>query len=279
MKTGEAYRISIERWRKSQDQKFRAENGWLALAGLFWFHDGENTFGSGITNDIVLSSEGFPEVAGRFLLTDGEVNLEIDPSTGIEVDGRSVARATLFPDTSGKAQLVTVNNLAMTVIERDGKFGLRVWDNGRSERVNFPGKQWYPVAEAYRVEALYEPYAAPYTLRLERSNGSMLKTHVDGVVEFKLAGSSHQLIALTEEDGSLFLIFKDLTSGSTTYPGGRYLTAKSPDNDGKVIVDFNRAYHPPCAFTPYATCALPPAENALKLKIEAGERMRSIAKE
>lgn len=274
MRTGKEYLKQINYWRDEQDKKLRAEDSWLALAGLFWFQEGVNSFGSGSANDIILPDKELPERIGHFYLSDGLVHMEIDHSTGIDVDGQTVMHASLLPDTSGEAQRITVNDLTMMVIERDGNFGLRLWDNSRAERVNFPDKQWFPVDETYRVEGMYQPYPKPFELRLERTIGSVLETHSDGTVEFELGGSTQRLIALSEDDGSLFLIFKDLTSGSTTYPGGRYLTTGPPSEGGSVIVDFNRSYQPPCAVTSYATCVLPPKENNLEIKIEAGERLK-----
>jgi uncharacterized protein (DUF1684 family) len=270
--TSDEYREKIAAWRRSRDSNLRAENSWLALSGLFWFHEGDNTFGSGTANDITLKNEKVPDHMGVFNYSDGIVFMEITSSVVIKVDGQPKKNANLLPDTSGKAQEVSFGDLTMTVIERDDQFGLRVWDNSRPERLNFPGRDWYPIDEGYYVKAKYRRHEEPVEIHLERTIGSVLKTESDGILSFKLGEFALELITLTEEDDSLFLIFKDLTSGSETYPAGRYLTTDPPDDDGDVTIDFNRAYFPPCAFTSYATCVLPPSENNLMIKIEAGER-------
>ena len=157
------------------------------------------------------------------------------------------------------------------MIERDGQYALRLWDNNRPERTEFPGRQWYPVDPQYRLEGEFTPAGGETLIRLGRTIGSELETELGGVVRFTWRGRAQSLLALLNESGGLFLLFKDLTSGSETYPAGRYLSTFPPDEDRRVSLDFNRAYSPPCAFTPYATCALPPAENHLPFRVGAGE--------
>jgi hypothetical protein len=267
----EQYQEEMAAWRLMLDESLRRENGWLALAGLFWLAEGDNAFGSDSGNAVIVPGDVAAHL-GVFRLTADTVTLHVAPEADVCINGERVQEAVLRPDSSGSPAMVTVGQVVMMVMQRESVYAIRLWDNGRSERHTFPGRQWYPVQISYRLTATFTPYETPETLTLTRSQGADFEEHPAGYVNFNLAGQELSLLALRDESNSLFLPFKDATSGQRTYKGGRYLRAEYPQN-GRTTIDFNRAYHPPCTFTPYAVCTLPPRQNWLDIAIEAGEHL------
>lgn len=255
-------------WQQRLEASLRRENGWLALAGLEWLHPGRNTFGSAPDDELNL-----PPAAGGHLgeleLLDEQVLLH--PAAGQLRAGGEPIRGTLplKVDVSGEPTHLQANSLDMIVIQRRQRFGLRVWDNASPRRQSFTGRRWYPFNPAYQLSARYLPVESPRTIAVPDASGDTQDMEINGVLEFELGGQVCRLEASDEGD-SLFIVFRDLTSGKSTYGAGRFLYAPLPEN-GQVALDFNRAYNPPCAFTPYATCPLPPPQNRLKIPVEAGE--------
>jgi len=260
---GYAERIALHR----EGREERLRSSWLTLAGLHWLEEGDNRFGSAPGNAIVFPQETSPAFAGNFVYADGAVFLDPAPGAGLTVDGRPVGdtRLQLEPD----AQQLGLGRLEFFVITRSGKHAIRVRDPEFHAVQDFRGIDYYPVDPAYVIEGTLVPHDRPEKLIVETVLGRDAEMVSRGTVEFEFAGAIHTLVAL---DGSadLFLIFKDKTSGRETYGAGRYLYA-SVDGD-RVSLDFNKAYNPPCAFTPYATCPLPPPGNTIHARIEAGER-------
>jgi uncharacterized protein (DUF1684 family) len=211
-----------------------------------------------------------PPYFGTILLDDGRVFLQIPDSLPATVDGAVVELSELRTDISGMPSVIEYGSLRWIIIERGDRFAIRLWDNNRAERTNFSGRQWYPVDQAFRVEAGFKAHEPSILLAVPSADGGRQEISARGFVTFSVGGEECQLDALDGPGGGLFLIFKDLTNGRRTYKAGRYLTTPAPEL-GLVELDFNRAYNPPCAFTSYATCALPPAQNALKVPVEAGE--------
>jgi len=253
------------------DASIRKENGWLALAGLFWLHEGENRFGSEPSNDIVLPAPAAPPIAGSILLEHGRARLQGFTPGLLKVDGRDVDQAVLAPDTSGDPNRISLGPLAMIILERGSRTGVRLWDNSRADRLSFPRRIWFPEDPSWRIHADFHPHDPPKRLLVPSVSGDELEEAGPGRVAFNSQSAVHHLEALSTDAGGLWLIFGDRTNGNETYPSGRFLTCPAPEA-GKVLVDFNRAYNPPCAFTMFATCPLPPAQNSLELRIEAGER-------
>jgi uncharacterized protein len=252
----DAYRAQVEEWRRHREAALKADGGWLTVTGLFWLHDGVNSFGSASSKDIVLPAD--PAVKdGAFDLHNGTVTLRLDGQT----------RA-LRTDSGGKPDAVTMGGLAMFAIRRGGKYGIRLKDNNSSLRKEFTGLHYYPVSEDYRVTTRLAPDAKK--IPILNILGQVEDTPSPGYVEFELRGQKLRLTPVEESPGELFFIFRDLTAGKETYGSGRFLDTEL-GKDGEVVLDFNKAYNPPCAFTPYATCPLPPKENRLAVRIEAGE--------
>ena len=264
------YRSEIQKWRDSYEANLRQDNGWLTLAGLFWLKDGDNSFGAGLENDIVLPERSAPEIAGTFIFHDGNTRLLAKRDVPVLLNGQRVlTEMPLKPDTTGHPDRITLGRLSMIAIQRGSRRGIRVWDNANQARREFRGTRWFQVEESYRITARFVSYAQPKMIPILNVLGDTEPNPSSGYAEFEMDGKQCHLEPLLE-GGQLFFLFKDLSSGKQTYPAGRFLYADLPKN-GKVILDFNKAHNPPCAFTAYATCPLPPKQNYLPVAIDAGE--------
>ena len=239
MADNSAYQSTIAKWREQREANLKADGGWLTVTGLFWLKEGENR---------VAGAPGVFELHGTkatFRAESGKVT-EMTPEATIEA-----------------------GNLTFSVIERNGRYGVRQKDKQSQLRKEFKGLRWYPVRESYHVQAKFVPQEKQ--VPIDNIIKQSFRMPSPGYVVFKLNGQEFRLEPVIEEgENELFFIFRDKTAGKETYPAGRYLYAPMPQ-DGKVDLDFNKAYNPPCAFTPYATCPLPPKQNILPIRIEAGE--------
>jgi uncharacterized protein (DUF1684 family) len=274
-----AYQQEIKKWHDERAAEIKSEDGWLALVGLFWLKEGENKMGSDPSNSIVLPQGKAPKVAGSVWLEKGSVRLDALPDSGITHAGQPVTTLALQSDADGAQTVLNLGSLSFYVIKRSENFGIRLKDKESPERLRFAGLDYYPADPKWRLEARLEPYNPPKAIPVTNVLGMVEEMTSPGAVVFEVAGKTYRLDAV-EEKGSkqLFLIFADATTGRETYGAGRYLYADPPDDEGTVVVDFNRAYNPPCAFTNYATCPLPPSQNRLALRIDAGEKTYAASK-
>jgi uncharacterized protein (DUF1684 family) len=264
-----SYQQSVEQWRQDYEANLRGDDGWLTVSGLFWLHEGQNTFGSAAGNDVVLPTP-VPAHAGHFDLHAGNTVVHVNPGVPITLAGKPVQTATLLPDS--KTDRLKMGDLTFFVHRNAGRYGIRLKDKNSKLRKEFTGLHWFPVNEAYRVSAHFVPYNAPKKVRIDIIDGNQDTMDVAGYVEFQLGGKAYRLDAEKDEDsGGLFIVFRDLTSKKETYPAARFLDTDSP-RDGTVELDFNKAYNPPCAYNPYATCPLPTPGNRLPVEIQAGEK-------
>ena len=267
------YRAGIEKWRQQREARLKAEDGWLAVAGLFWLEEGANRFGSGPDNAIVLPAGAAPAVAGTFELRQGKVGVRVEPGVTVTVAGQPVTAMALRSDDPGPPDVLRLGRLTLHVIARSGKYGIRMKDPESETRLTFAGLQWFPIRDDLRLEARFVSWPSPRTIAIPNVLGQVNDLPSPGYAEFTLAGRTLRLEPVIEEPGAeeLFFIFRDQTAGKETYPAGRFLYAPMP-RDGRVVLDFNKAYSPPCAFTAFATCPLPPPQNRLPVRIEAGEK-------
>ncbi|MBK9927718.1 MAG: DUF1684 domain-containing protein [Anaerolineales bacterium] len=266
----EEYVRSVLNWRQEVDTNLRRENGWLSLAGLFWLRKGENIIGSDPDCDILLPARA-PKRLGTFEFDGNHVKLNVELDTPVEVNGTSVKSSLLDTDEDDVPSFITFNDMRMVVVRRSKGIGIRLWDNTREARRTFPPRVWYPVNEAFRVPATYTRYETPRVVKMPDILGAILDEKMEGYVTFELNGKSYELVVSELSDHRLFVQFMDETNGNPTYPSGRYHYTDAHEN-GKLFLDFNKAYSPPCAFTDYATCSFPPQENHLHVRIEAGEK-------
>ena len=264
-----SYQAEIEQWRQHREAALKAEDGWLAVAGLFWLKEGKNTVGADPSGNIVLPKGSVPGRVGVFDFQNGQTTFQCAPGVPTTVNGKPTSWAILKPDASGEPDVLRVYDLTMFVIKRGNRFGIRLKDKNSQARKAFSGLKYFPVSERFRITAKFVPYHPPKMLSVPNILGDIEQEASPGYVEFTLDGHPYRLDPLEEGDG-LFFIFKDLTSGKETYPPGRFLFTGKPKN-GEVILDFNKAVNPPCAFTPFATCPLPPKQNYLPVRVEAGE--------
>jgi uncharacterized protein (DUF1684 family) len=264
-----AYTAEIEQWRRGREARLRSDDGWLSLAGLFWLKEGENTVGAGPSNDIVLPKGSAPERLGVLEFRNSAISFRSAPGASVTVNGSPATSAALKPDSSNSPDVLRAADLTLYVIQRGDRYGIRLKDKNSEARRMFTGLKYFPVNPEYRVSARFVAYSPAKLIAIPNILGQVEQDPSPGYVVFKLHGQELRLDPITEDD-SLFFIFKDATSGKQTYPPGRFLNTDMPRN-GEVVLDFNKAYNPPCVFTPYATCPLPPEQNKLPIAVEAGE--------
>jgi len=267
-----AYASGIRAERVEREARLRSEGGWLAVAGLYWLAPGVNTFGTDRANDIVFPAGSAPARAGRFLLAGDSVRVEIEPGVQITSDGEPVTAMTLRSDAAGQPDVLALADLRFFAIKRTKGHAIRLRDLKAPARQEFRGLAYFPIDASWRIEARFVPYDPPKRVPIPSVIGTVDTLSAPGYVEFEREGRTHRLDPVSESGEDLFIIFKDATSGVETYPPGRFLYA-DPPADGAVILDFNRAVNPPCAYTAFATCPLPPPQNALALAVTAGEMM------
>ena len=264
------YRAEIEKYRHDRITELTTPDGWLAVQGLFWLHDGVNSAGSAAPAEIRLPP-GAPKRLGVFTLRDRAVSFAADPAASVTAGGKPVTSFTFEPRGSDQSA-ITFAGLTMFVIRRADRVGLRMLDPGGAARKRFHGLKYFPLSPAYHVKATFVPYEKPKQVLVPNVLGQLVPMESPGYVEFTLEGHAYRLepVYETSTHEDLFFIFKDLTSRAQTYEAGRFLHTPLPAG-GFVDLDFNRAYNPPCAFTAFATCPLPVKENHLQVRIQAGE--------
>lgn len=263
------YRQTINEWRKERDETIRKENGWLSLTGLYWLKPGKNQLGSDPKSEIQLPDR-IPANVG-YLEYDGlSVTLRTNPSQKINVNEKQTDIAILQPDISDNPSFITLQGIRLVVIQRGNKLGVRMWDNQREERRSFPARTWYEIDENFRIPATYTAFDRPKMAYFPDLTGEKSEFPVEGYLSFEFNGNRYKLDINKEDDGTLFVRFWDPTSKDETYPTGRYLKADE-ETDGKIFIDFNKAYCPPCAFTDFATCVFAPEQNHLDFRLTAGE--------
>jgi uncharacterized protein (DUF1684 family) len=258
-----------EKWRLAHEEEIKADNGWLTVSGLFWLKPGINTLGTASDQSIVLPASANAERVGTLEMKQGAVILQTTDGVTVRVNDETVRVYEMKFDSEKPPAPFKVGALILSVIKRGDRFGLRVRDLNSRARSEFKGLRWFPLRASYRVVATFIPYPEPKEIVIMNVLGDELKMKTPGLLSFRLNGKTFELRPVIEED-KLFVIFRDQTAGKSTYGAGRFLYADMP-KDGKVILDFNRAENPPCAFTPYATCPLPPRQNRLPIAIPAGE--------
>lgn len=271
-----AYEADLERWRAEREDDLRGEQGWLALAGLYWLGDGVHRLGADPRADIVFPA-GAPANVGTLTVQDGEVRLHVadgvDARIGAVPVTDIVLRSDLDPDRP--ADRVTLGGrFTFLIIARGGRLGVRLYDAESPARREFAGLRAFPAREKWRVQARFEPYVPPRQVDHPTVIGTPHRADVPGVAVFTIDGKEHRLTPIVEHTPSgdeLLFVFRDLTSGAETYTGGRFLLTGLPEH-GVVELDFNRAHNPPCAFTAYATCPIPLRDNYLPIRVEAGEK-------
>ena len=259
---------SFDKWKTELVENRKQK--WLPLAGLFWLKPGKNSFGADKDN-VIIFPKG-PGHGGWFILQGKDVSVKLAPGVQATVAGRTITGGKMEPDTSKNVTIVEMGSLRFHLIVRGERVGIRLKDLDSAAVRNYRGPDFFPLNINYRVVAKWEPAEGNRTVDVPNVLGDVTPTPVSGTAVFELNGQEFRLTDLSEDPKtSLFFVFSDFTSKTETYPGGRFLDAEPPAN-GTVVLDFNRAYNPPCSVTPYATCPLAPKENRLALAIPVGEK-------
>jgi uncharacterized protein (DUF1684 family) len=266
------YEAEIARFQHEREALLKTDTGWLTIAGLFFLTQPRMTFGSDPLSDIVLPASAPPH-AGTFETTREKVVVAAAPGVTFQLDGKPITTKELKSDAEGPPDRIGLGDLQLWVHMSGGRQSIRLRDRNSRLRQEFSGTTWFPIDKAYRVEATYQAYAKPKTVQVANVLGDIDDLTVPGEVSFTLKGQPLTMAAVTEgEDKPYWFIFRDMTSGKETYPAARFLYVPPPV-DGKMILDFNKAENPPCAYNPFTTCPLPPEQNRLRVRIEAGEKM------
>jgi uncharacterized protein (DUF1684 family) len=271
MRAQSDYVNSVEKWRSEEETDLKKEDGWLTLAGLFWLKDGVNTVGVGPQFDVQLMDNFKEGTFGEIDFKNGVATLKVARGVEATCDGKPVSTSDLVSDEKGKPTEIRVGSQMFYLIRREDRFGIRLKDNQSKARQQFKGLNWFPVDESYRVPAHLEAFPEPKELMVPNVLGGHFKMKSPGRLRFALQGKEYSLQPVLNDDGSLFIIFRDASNSSDTYLAGRFLDANKPV-DAQTTLDFNKATNPPCAFTHYATCPLPPEGNDLPIAIKAGEK-------
>ena len=267
-----AWQKSVTDWRARAEASLRADNGWLTLAGRYVMKPGANTFGTSETNDIVLPKGLGPERMGTVEVQPGTVTVKLGPGITMWKDGVPFSERAMGTD-ADKRDWVSAGRMAFHIIARGDRYVLRLADNESAVRANFRAREWYDVKEPFRVPAKFVPYAKGRKITIVNVLDEASEEDSPGYVEFTLGGKRVRLDAVGDDDDGLFFVFRDRTAGETTYRPGRFLYIEKKPEPGKTfLLDLNRAYNPPCAFSEFTTCPLPPEQNILKVRIEAGEK-------
>ncbi len=268
-----SYLAGIEEWHKNRITSLTQADSWLSLEGLFWLETGENRFGSAGDNDLIFPA-AMPAHIGRFLFKDSLVTVEIDPRVTVHMGDKPVREASLRPDVSGTPDILKWGTYSWYVIKREDRYGIRLKNSASRVLKDFKGIKRFPVDLKWRVRARLVPHESRKALSVPNVLGQIVEEPSPGKLVFTLEGREFSLDPIAAEgDKEYFIIFGDNTNGESTYGAGRFLTAPLVNEQGVTWIDFNRAYNPPCVFTPYATCPLPPSQNKLDIAIAAGEKV------
>ncbi|AEI51680.1 DUF1684 domain-containing protein [Runella slithyformis] len=263
------YVNELKAWHQKRIESLKAENGWLNLAGLFWLEEGKNSFGADTQNNVVFPAGKSLPLLGSFTLKNGEVWVDIEPGAKVTVNGQPVTSLKIF--SAEDHPVLASGSLRWFVIKRGNKYGIRLRDLESPGIQHFTGINTYSIDQKWRVEARLEPAATDKKIPITDVTGQTSLQTSPGTLVFTIDGKEYRLDAVESED-QLFILFADKTSGKETYGAGRFLYAERPNRQGITVLDFNRSINPPCAFTTFATCPLPPKQNRLPIAVKAGEK-------
>jgi uncharacterized protein (DUF1684 family) len=260
-------------WRENRDRQMKSSSSWLTIAGLFWLKEGKNTFGTSSACDIRLPAASAPDTAGYYSHQQGKTALHSAQGAEIKWKNQTIrVKENLKTDESGQPDILELNDLRMWVIRRGERFAIRLRDLNNPAYKSYKGLDYFPPDRRFKIRADYTAFEQPKNITVATMIGTDTPMQAAGYVRFSVEGQECRLLAFGDGKGKqLFFIFSDATSGRETYGASRFMSARILES-GRVDLNFNRAYNPPCAYTPYATCPLPPPENHLQVPIEAGEK-------
>jgi uncharacterized protein len=274
MVTQKEYETKILEWRAKKYDDLVRENGWLALAGLFWLGEGRNLIGSNPMCEVILP-ERAPTFLGVVNLLGNAARFTVAEGVRVKINGKSSHKAILKSTQDPQPSFITWNDdLRLVLHTHDDKLAIRIWDNRRPQRFSLPLLKWFPINKEFRINAKYARYLNSQQAQSEDTFGEIVDDRIDGYVTFRYKDIKYKLDVTETRSHTLFIKFRDETSSKETYPPSRYYYTEPVGEAGKVVVDFNFSYSPPCAFTEYATCIFAPPQNKLPFRVEAGEIYR-----
>ena len=275
-KLDKQYVSSIKKWQRQRVESLTNPESWLSLSGLFWLQQGQNSFGGAEDNNIVFPGNNVPSKIGFTILNGDSVYTKIYKKVKVTCNNQTVEYIKMIPDVEKNKTVLRLASLSWFIIKRGDKYAIRLRDSKNPAIKNFKGIERFPIDKKWRVKARMEFYNPPKIVEIPTVLGTMVEAESPGALVFEINGREFRLDPLGKKtDKELSLIFSDKTSGWETYGGGRFLEVDNVDSNGYTYIDFNKAYNPPCAFTDYATCPLPPEQNKLKIRVEAGEKKYS----
>ncbi len=270
------YQTRIEHWRQQRVQRLKRPDGWLSLVGLFWLHEGQNTFGFGRNNDIQFPGKKRPKRLGSIIWSNDSLYLVTGAKADIRIQQKPVKKAFLHSDATGKPTVMTYGPYLWYIIKRGDRYAIRLKNRQNPAINNFKGISYFPISLKWRIAAKFVPYNPPKKIAIPTEIGTIEQEKAPGYLEFKAKGKTLHLNVFGEKPSdTLWTIFTDETSGRETYGAGRFLEIAPPNQNGMTVIDFNKAYNPPCAFTEFATCPMAPKENFLPIRVTAGEKYES----
>ncbi|KAA3612002.1 MAG: DUF1684 domain-containing protein [Calditrichaeota bacterium] len=264
------YVNEILKWKHKRDSSLTKPTGWLSVAGLYWLEQGENTFGSDSTNQFIFPAKA-PKFMGSFVMDGTTVSVKINDNVDVFVDSSRINKMVLKNDNEKGTHLLKHGSLSWYVLKRSEKIGIRLRDSEHPNIKSFKGIDHFPIVKEWRIKARLEPFDSIKTIRIANVLGQISDFEWPGTLVFEIDGQTHKLDPIISGK-RYWLLFADETSGEETYGAGRFLYTDKVDSTGYTYIDFNKSYNPPCVFTPFATCPLPPLQNRLSVRITAGEK-------
>lgn len=264
------YHAEIENWQYQRLERLKSKTGWLNLAGLYWLKEGQNSIGSDSANSIIFPANA-PAFCGIIIKTGDSLSFTHDPHTDIKINGETTASEILFSDASSNPTLYETGSLSWFIIKRGSEYGIRLRDFNHPRIDKLDHIPVYPTDPKWKKSAKFIPFDKPDTIQVATMTGGAEDYEVPGKLVFWHHFKKYEVLPFTSGQG-FFIIIGDKTSAKETYAAGRFMYTDGPDEKNRVILDFNKAYNPPCAFSPFATCPLPPPENRMDLAITAGEQ-------
>lgn len=267
------YLSSIEEWHQRRITSLKAPDGWLNLAGLYWLKEGLNTFGTGENMDIHFPDGSVPASAGYFILESNRVSVYLKPEAAIKVNGVMLKESVVFHADSSAGKVMETGDFRWVVIRREDKFGIRLRQLNHPRLEKFSGIERFPIDQQFRITARFQVADTLRYIPITNVLGQTTLQYSPGTLVFEWENKTRFLDVIDEGNGGdYFIVFADETTGKTTYSGGRFLYVSRPDQSGEITIDFNKAINPPCVFSPFATCPLPPKQNQLDFSVLAGEK-------
>ncbi|MBN2043424.1 MAG: DUF1684 domain-containing protein [Anaerolineales bacterium] len=274
--TAQDYFDEIKEYQRQLDEQLRAPDGWLTLVGLHWLNEGKNTVGAALTCDIPLPEGTGPGLVGTIVKTENTVTFMPYPGVEVKIGEQIIKSETeLESDINQNPTILSIGEVSIYLVIRNSRFGIRVKYETSPNRVNFEGRVWWPIDIEKRVTAAIEYYDPQKMVDVPDVLGNVNKTAMDCALKFQVGGLEYSLDAFGLPSGQFYILFQDLSCQNGSYPAGRFLVTEYPEDEA-VVIDFNKAHNPPCAFTSFATCPLPPEQNHLDIEIKAGERYKPL---